>query len=90
MLTFLELAISWVGQFKVFSEYISLMLLEALKRNYYISSNIFQRRVLYKKRNQIDTLLNSLLLSRLAGSFADSDCWNKINPNPSCPPSEQY
>lgn len=90
MLSFLELAISWVGQFKVFCEYIFFMLLEALKRNYYTSSNIFQCRALYKKRNQIDTLLDSLFLSRLADSSADSDCWKTINPNPSCPLSEQH
>lgn len=89
MLTFLELAISWVDQFKVFSEYISLMLFEALKRNYYTSSNIFQCCVLYKKRNQIDTPLNSLFLSRSAGSFAYSDCWSTIDPNLN-PPSEQH
>ena len=82
MLSFLELAISPLGQFKVFSEYISFMLLEALKRNYYTSPNILQCRVLYKKRNQMHTSLDSPLLSRLAGSLADSDCWSAINPDP--------
>ena len=89
MLSFLELAISPLGQFKVFSEYISFVLLEALKRNYCTSSNILQCRVLYKKRNQRDTPLDSLLLSRLAGSLADPDCWNAISPTPCSPPSEQ-
>lgn len=50
MLSFLELAISPLGQFKVFSECISLMLLEALKRNYYTFSNILQCCLLYKKK----------------------------------------
>lgn len=90
MLSFLELAISLPGQFEVFSEYISFVLLEALKRNYYTSSNILQCRVLYKKRNQMDAPLDSLLLSRLAGSVADSDCWNTVNTNPCSPPSEQH
>lgn len=40
MLSFLELAISPLGQFKVFSSYISFVPTEALKRNYYTSSNI--------------------------------------------------
>lgn len=89
-LSFLELAISLPGQFEVFSEYISFVLLEALKRNYCTSSNILQCRVLYTKRNRVDAPLDSLLLSRLAGSVADSDCWNTVNPNPCSPPSEQY
>lgn len=90
MLSFLELAINPLGQFKVFSEYISFVLLEALKRNYYTSSNILQCCVLYKKRNQMDTSLDSLCLSSLAWSFVDSDYWNAINPNPGSPPSEQH
>lgn len=74
MLSFLELAVSPLGQFKGFNEYISFILLEALKRNYYASSNILQRHVLYKERNQVDISLRTLLLSRPAGRLLDSQC----------------
>lgn len=90
MLSFLELAIGPLGQFKVFSVCISFVLLEALKRNYYTSSNIQQCHVSYKRRSQMDTSLASRLLARLAGNLADSVCWNEINPDPCSPPSEQH
>lgn len=52
MLSFLELTVRPLGQFKVFRECISFMLLEALKRNRYTPSNILQCHVLYIKKKK--------------------------------------
>lgn len=52
MLSFLELTVSPLGQFKVFRECISFMLLEALKRNHYTPSNILQCHVLNIKKKE--------------------------------------
>lgn len=90
MLSFLELAVSPLGQFKVFKEYISFILPEALKRNYHASSSILQCHVLYKKRIQVDISLSTHLLSRPAESLSDSRCWNITNLSTRSPPSEQH